>query len=69
MHDFYTVRETDVGKQHIKWHGHRRSLDGCLGIVQPIDVGKRIFDLGDGVLQVENNEQRDTRLGKSPIET
>lgn len=69
MRDFYTLRETDVGKRQIKWHGHRRSLDGVLGYVQATDIGKRIFDLGDGVLQVENNEQRDTRLGKGPIET
>ena len=34
----------------------------CIGRLLPGDVGKRVYDCGDDVWQVENNEQRDQRL-------
>ena len=42
-------------------HTRTFSLLGCLGAVQGQDVGKRIYEV-DGVLQAENNYQRDLRL-------
>lgn len=41
------------------------SLLGAIGRVLPQDIGKRVYDTGDGVIQVENDEQRDRRLGKA----
>lgn len=34
----------------------------CMGRLLPGDVGKRVYDCGNGVWQVENDEQRDRRL-------
>lgn len=36
-------------------------IGDAIGRVQPGDVGKRVYDV-DGVIQVENNEQRDAHL-------
>ena len=36
-------------------------LHDVLGYVQQQDIGKRVY-LVDGIIQVENNEQRDFRL-------
>lgn len=38
------------------------ALRNAIGRLLPRDVGKRVFDTGDGVLQVENDEQRAARL-------
>lgn len=35
----------------------------AIGRLQAIDIGKRVYRVG-GVTQVENNQQRDKRLGK-----
>ena len=40
-------------------------LGNVLGRVLPSDVGKRVYNV-DGVVQVENDQQRDKRL-KSPV--
>lgn len=40
----------------------RRVLE-CMGRLLPGDVGKQVYDMGNGVYQVENDEQRDKRLG------
>ena len=66
----HTITEADVGRSHIPKAcpccGHRQPIviSGLMGRVLPIDIGKRIYDVG-GVLQVENNEQRDKRLAKA----
>jgi hypothetical protein len=38
-----------------------------MGMVLPHDYGKRIYE-SDGVIQVENDEQRDTRLKDASYE-
>jgi hypothetical protein len=43
-----------------QWH----KLTQCMGKLQPIDIGKRVYDCGD-FYQVENNEQRDKRVAKA----
>ena len=48
-----TVSKSDVGKP---------ILGGFIGAIQKQDVGKRVYRVG-GILQIENNEQRDRRLG------
>ena len=36
----------------------------CMGRLLPRDVGKRVYDCGNGVWQVENDEQLARRLGR-----
>lgn len=45
----------------------RRQVEEAIGGIQAQDIGKRIYDVG-GVIQVENNQQRDARLrtGRNP---
>jgi len=38
-----------------------------IGGIQKIDIGKRVYRI-DGVIQVENNEQRDARLAREEHE-
>jgi len=63
---FYTITSADVGKRTIRAFGKRRSTVDFLGQVQAQDVGKRVYNMGEGVLQVENNAQRDARLRRNP---
>ena len=66
----YTITANDVGRSAL----HYTECETCkrcrtiytssfMGAVQSIDIGKRIFKIGD-IYQVENNEQRDRRLAK-----
>lgn len=67
-----TIDETAVRKGGIRRAvcsccgrgGEFVSLLGAIGRVMPIDIGKRVYDTGDGVIQVENDEQRDQRLAR-----
>lgn len=67
-----TIDETAVGKGGIRREvcahcgrgGEFVSLLRAIGRVLPQDIGKRVYDTGDGVIQVENNEQRDRRLAR-----
>lgn len=68
---YYTITADDVGKRFLDAFGKHWPLGDVLGYVQRIDVGKRIYRLRDNAgvrdfLQVENNEQRDARLGGQP---
>jgi len=64
----HTITEADVGRSYARQAcpccGARRSINfgDVLGRVLPGDVGKRIYNVGGGVLQVENDAQRDARL-------
>lgn len=64
----YELTRADVGKSAVKLPPCSKCggekiiwLRDCLGRVQQGDVGKQIYDVGGGVLQAENNEQRDKR--------
>lgn len=61
--EFYTITADDVGKVSHKIHGRTWLASSWIGQVLPGDVGKRVYLVGD-VLQVENDEQRDQRVGK-----
>jgi len=59
----HTITASDVGRVTITARGKRWNIVDVMGPIQRIDIGKRIYDMGDGVLQVENDAQRDARLG------
>ena len=61
---FYEIEPDDIGKRFLRAFGRGWALSDVLGYVQHGDVGKRLY-LVDGILQVENNEQRDARVRKS----
>lgn len=59
---FYEISENDVGNNTITAFG--KTWDPAFFMqVLPVDVGKRVF-LRNGILLVENNEQRDARVAK-----
>lgn len=66
----HTIIEGDVGKNAISI-GHPNGkvkvlwLSNVIGYVQKIDVGKQIYESGSGMLQVENQEQMETRVKNS----
>jgi hypothetical protein len=62
----FTIQPEHVGSSRVKVsdcdnadHDRVIHLSG-FGVVQTIDVGKRVYVV-DGVIQVENNQQRDER--------
>lgn len=65
----HVLTAADVGKRRIRRPdcgccGQRRppiDIGSAIGEVQAIDVGKRVYDV-DGVIQVENDNQRDARI-------
>jgi len=59
MRHFLTIQTENVGTQYID--GHR--LTAVRGIVQPRDVGKRVY-VHAHFCQVENDAQFDTRIWK-----
>lgn len=61
----FTIAPEHVGKSHVKIDGRVVSLADVIGRPLPGDVGKRVYDV-NGVVQVENNEQRDLRLAVDP---
>lgn len=59
---YYEIAADDIGKSQIRMFGGKlQSVP--LGVVQPRDVGKRIYER-DNVLQVENDGQLAARLAK-----
>lgn len=56
-----TITREMVGKSWSSMGGRIIMWADSIGNVQLVDVGKRVFDV-DGVIQVENNEQRDRRV-------
>ena len=68
MARFVTIGAEDVGKATIKAFGQTWLVSSFIGKIFPGDVGKRVYraatNAGDSfILQVENDEQRDKRLG------
>jgi len=63
----HTITQDDVGKGRIVkvcpfcQRSIRIFVRDFMGQVQQIDVGKRIFKVGNGVYQVENQEQLEAR--------
>ena len=60
---FYTIQKSDVGKATIKAFGKRWRVDEFIGHIGAYDVGKRVVQPIPGVLQVENDQQLQKRLG------
>lgn len=58
---FYTLKDSDVGKSSLRIFGRYVATTNFIGRIMPMDVGKRVYDVG-GILQVENEEQRGARL-------
>lgn len=58
--EFYTLAPGDVGRFMILAFGRAWMTSGFIGCVLAGDVGKRVY-LVDGILQVENDEQRERR--------
>lgn len=58
--DFFTLTHDHVGKPAISAWGRSWLVTDFMGRVLPLDVGKRVYNVG-GVLQVENDEQFDKR--------
>jgi len=57
---YFTLLEYDVGKPTVRAFGHTWLVQTFMGQILPGDVGKRVYLCG-GILQVENNEQREVR--------
>lgn len=61
----YEVKPEDVGKDFKQLPVKELTFQmNSFGRVMPSDVGRWLFDVGDGVIQMESTEQRDMRLGK-----
>lgn len=54
---FYTIARSDVGQTLLRAFGRVWSVSDLMGMVLPIDVGKRVYLTDSCVLQVENEEQ------------
>jgi hypothetical protein len=59
--NYYTIKSSDVGAHSLALFGRVVPVSSFMGRIFPFDVGKRIYDTGDGVVQVENNEQFNAR--------
>lgn len=64
MRPFYTLTKADVGQPILKAFGRTWLVSDFIGRIFTIDIGKRVYNVG-GILQVENNEQRDKRLANN----
>jgi len=62
--DYYEITADDVGKPWIKVFGRVYLCSGFIGRILPQDVGKRIVQ-SDGILQVENMQQRAQRENRA----
>ena len=59
-----TIKPEDVGEAHCwSWAGDKIDVGSAIGRVQEGDIGKRVMMGADLVVTVENNDQRDKRLG------
>ena len=62
----FTIGISDIGKRQITdILGVVHDLTDSIGRVMALDVGKRAYMVGGppGVVQVENDQQRDARMG------
>lgn len=63
----FTITDEHVGHSNVRircdscGHTENHYVASAIGPVQKQDVGKRVYRV-DGVIQVENNEQRDKRM-------
>ena len=60
---FRTITKADVGCFVFEAFGRKWYPQSFIGRVLPIDIGKRVYLVGD-ILQVENNQQRDARQAR-----
>lgn len=58
---YYELTTADVNRATIKAFGRTWMVSSFIGRVLPQDVGKRVY-LVRGILQVENDQQRDERM-------
>lgn len=58
---YYTLSREDIGIAHLAAFGRLWPVSDFMGRILSGDVGKRVY-LRDGVLQVENDEQRTARV-------
>ena len=63
MRQYREITEDDVGKSLFAAFGRTWPTSGFMGRILSIDVGKRVYLVGD-ILQVENDEQRTERRTK-----
>jgi hypothetical protein len=73
---YYEIQESDVGSRILEAFGKRWYVKDVMGHILPDDVGKRVYMKVTGrvnpgwwagpgaIIQVENDQQRDARLGK-----
>ena len=61
---FITIEADHVGKAHINAFGRVWPVRNFIGRILEQDVGKRVF-LRGGILQVENDDQRNSRLART----
>mgnify|MGYP001575304676 CR=1 FL=1 len=67
MSKFHVLQESNVGKINLFLFDKWWYLPDHFGVLQPQDVGKRIYKTGERVLQIENDEQFKIRTGmKTP---
>lgn len=59
----FTIQPDHVGKCSVLARGKMYSMSSVMGRIIERDVGKQVFET-NGVIQVENDEQRDRRLGR-----
>ena len=60
---FREIIEEDVHKALFYFNGTNYKVSEFIGQILHQDVGKRVY-LVDGILQVENDDQRNKRTGK-----
>lgn len=65
---FVTIAQEDVGRSLFEAFGRKWPTTSFIGRITSLDVGKRVY-LRGGVLQVENNEQRDARKVREGVES
>lgn len=65
---FVAIEPANVGKATFHAFGRAWPVSGFIGRIMAQDVGKRVY-LIDGILQVENNEQRQRRVEREATET
>lgn len=61
--DYREINEADVGKNLFSAFGKTWVTEHFIGHIMRQDIGKRVF-LRNGVLQVENDDQRAARLAR-----
>lgn len=62
----FTIGEEHIGRAFIKIGDRTYSTSSWIGRILPGDVGKKVYE-SDGILQVENDQQRDERIAKEAL--